>query len=99
MTPPAEPQKDVIIGAICQVYREAKAVATEGERTMSTDELTGVQALERKHPGLPLAPGKGVYELVVGKQGKKEYPHLDKKNPMTREETHTWKRMSRYDRY
>lgn len=30
----------------------------QGERTMSTDELTGVQALERKHPGLPLAPGK-----------------------------------------
>jgi transposase len=26
--------------------------------TVSTDELTGVQALERKHPGLPLAPGK-----------------------------------------
>src|SRR5438270_14044895 len=25
---------------------------------MSTDELTGVQALERKHPGFPLAPGK-----------------------------------------
>ncbi len=25
---------------------------------MSTDELTGVQAVERKHPGLPLAPGK-----------------------------------------
>ena len=25
---------------------------------MSTDELTGVQALERKHPGLPLVPGK-----------------------------------------
>ncbi len=24
---------------------------------MSSDELTGVQALERKHPGLPLAPG------------------------------------------
>jgi hypothetical protein len=24
---------------------------------VSTDELTGVQALERKHPGLPLAPG------------------------------------------
>jgi transposase len=24
---------------------------------LSTDELTGVQALERKHPGLPLAPG------------------------------------------
>ena len=25
---------------------------------ISTDALTGVQALERKHPGLPLAPGK-----------------------------------------
>lgn len=25
---------------------------------MSTDELSGVQALERKHPGLPMAPGK-----------------------------------------
>ena len=28
------------------------------ERTVSTDELTGVQALERKHPSLPMAPGK-----------------------------------------
>ncbi len=33
-------------------------MAEQGERTISTDELTGVQALERKHPGLPLAPGK-----------------------------------------
>ena len=32
-------------------------LAKQGERTVSTDELTGVQALERKHPGLPLAPG------------------------------------------
>lgn len=30
----------------------------QGERFVSTDELTGVQALERKHPGLPMAPGK-----------------------------------------
>ncbi len=29
-----------------------------GERVSSTDELTGVQALERKHPGLPPVPGK-----------------------------------------
>jgi hypothetical protein len=41
--------------------------------------------------------GGGVYELVVGKQPKKEYPHLDKKNGSTREETHEWKRMSRYE--
>ena len=31
--------------------------AAAGERVLSTDELTGVQALERKHPGLPMQPG------------------------------------------
>jgi transposase len=40
------------------VYEQAPALAAQGERTISTDEMTGVQALERKHPGLPLAPGK-----------------------------------------
>ena len=40
------------------MYREAPTLAAQGERVLSTDELTGVQALERKHPGLPLAPGK-----------------------------------------
>ncbi len=44
--------------ATCQVYEQAPERARQGERTVSTDELTGVQALERKHPGLPLAPGK-----------------------------------------
>lgn len=58
MTPPADPLREVTIGAICQVYRQARDLAKQGERTISTDELTGVQALERKHPGLPLAPGK-----------------------------------------
>ena len=46
------------ITAICTVYHEAPQRAEYGERTVSTDELTGVQALERKHPSLPLAPGK-----------------------------------------
>jgi len=32
--------------------------ARQGERTVSTDEMTGVQALERAAPGLPMAPGK-----------------------------------------
>lgn len=44
--------------ATWQVYQQAPELAKQGERTMSTDELTGVQALQRKHPGLPLAPGK-----------------------------------------
>jgi len=44
--------------ATCQVYEQAPEGAKQGERTVSTDELTGVQALERKHTGLPLAVGK-----------------------------------------
>jgi hypothetical protein len=45
------------VEAVCTLYSEAEALAAAGERTVSTDELTGVQALERAHPGLPLAPG------------------------------------------
>ena len=40
------------------MYRTAPALREQGDRVVTTDELTGVQALERKHPGLPLAPGK-----------------------------------------
>jgi transposase len=49
---------DYKVADINTVYRQAPALAEQGERTLSTDELTGVQALERKHPDLPLAPGK-----------------------------------------
>jgi hypothetical protein len=58
LTPPDDPHKEATIRAICRVYHDAPSLAKQGERTMSTDELTGVQALERKHPGLPLACGK-----------------------------------------
>ena len=40
------------------VRHRRSVVLRKRERVISTDELTGVQALERKHPGLPLAPGK-----------------------------------------
>jgi len=43
---------------VCEVYQQAAKRYEQGERTVSSDELTGVQALERKHPGLPMAPGK-----------------------------------------
>ena len=46
------------IAEVCTVYAQAPARRAQGERTVSTDELTGVQALERKHANLPLAPGK-----------------------------------------
>ena len=40
------------------LYLAAPQLLTQGERVLSSDELTGVQALERKHPGLPVAPGQ-----------------------------------------
>jgi len=58
LTPPKDPHKEETVRAICTLYKEAPQLAQEGEQTVSTDELTAMQALERKHPGLPLAPGK-----------------------------------------
>jgi hypothetical protein len=43
---------------VCGVYREAPKRVAAGERVISTDEMTGVQALERAAPGLALRPGK-----------------------------------------
>jgi hypothetical protein len=43
---------------INQTYKTAPERAKQGQRTESVDEMTGVQALERKHPGLPMLPGK-----------------------------------------
>jgi len=40
------------------LYQQAPELAEKAQRILSTDEMTGVQALERKHSGLPLAPGK-----------------------------------------
>ena len=58
MTRKQDEQFDAKVADICALYQQAEALAVEGERVLSTDELTGVQALERKYPGLPLAPGK-----------------------------------------
>lgn len=57
MTAPSDPHLDEIIAAICLVYHQAPTLAEQGEATISTDEMTGVQALERKHPGMPMTPG------------------------------------------
>ena len=58
MTPPADERRDETVKAICALYQQAPELARQAEQMVSTDELTGVQALERKHPGLLLAPGK-----------------------------------------
>lgn len=40
------------------MYRQAPELAQKSERVLSTDELSGVQALERKYPKLAMAPGR-----------------------------------------
>jgi transposase len=40
------------------LYRQAPALAAAGERVLSTDEMTGIQALERKHPTRLMEPGQ-----------------------------------------
>ena len=58
MTPAQDEQFDQKTEDINSLYRQAPELAQKGERVVSTDELSGVQALERKHPGLPMRPGK-----------------------------------------
>ena len=41
-----------------RAYHEAPAAAQQDVRTVSVDEMTGVQALERAAPDLPVQPGK-----------------------------------------
>jgi len=57
LTPEPDPQSDEKITDINQWYQTAQARAERGEATLSTDALTGVQALERKYPDLPMQPG------------------------------------------
>jgi hypothetical protein len=46
------------IRTVCEVYEAAPALAAEGAHVMSADEMTGIQALERLHPALPMVPGQ-----------------------------------------
>lgn len=43
---------------VTTLYSQAPALWAVGERALSCDELTGIQALERKHPTLPMGPGR-----------------------------------------
>jgi transposase len=57
LTPKPDPAFDAKCADICGAYKAA-AGADETHRTVSIDEMTGIQALERIAPGLPMAPGK-----------------------------------------
>ena len=46
------------IADVTALYAQAPALLDAGERVLSTDEMTGIQALERIHPTLPMGPGR-----------------------------------------
>lgn len=54
----AEPEIfDAQVRGVCECYAEALHLYEEGVHLMSTDEKSGIQALERVHPKLPMRPG------------------------------------------
>lgn len=46
------------VRTVCKLYHQAQELHEQGVRLVSTDEKTGIQALERSHPTRPLRPGK-----------------------------------------
>nr|WP_198022988.1 hypothetical protein [Paenibacillus zanthoxyli] len=57
----AKPQDPVAFAEktreISRVYRSAPLLHSLGVHVVSLDEMTGIQALERLHPTLPMRPG------------------------------------------
>jgi DDE superfamily endonuclease len=43
---------------VCELYERAGQLAEQGVHVVSTDEKTGMQALERLHPDVPIGPGR-----------------------------------------
>jgi len=43
---------------VCDLYERAGALAEQGIHLVSTDEKTGIQALERLYPDIPMGPGR-----------------------------------------
>jgi hypothetical protein len=55
-------QSEEKIADINNLYQEAPELMEQEEAVVSTDELTGVQALERKHENLPMKSGYVEYQ-------------------------------------
>jgi len=56
LTPKPDPNFETKCADICAAYLQAPTVAQQGGRTVSIDEMSGVQALERAAPSLPMKP-------------------------------------------
>jgi len=56
---PADPQEFAQqVKTICDLYLQATLLLAQGRHLVSSDEMTGIQALERLHPSLPMQPGR-----------------------------------------
>ncbi len=58
LTPKPDPDFETKCADICSAYVQAPEAAKLDIRTVSVDEMSGVQALERAAPNLPMKPGK-----------------------------------------
>lgn len=57
LNPKPDPQRPEQIRKICDVYQKVPELLAQGEYTLSLDEKTGIQALERIAPDLPMISG------------------------------------------
>ena len=57
-SPPLDDEFDTKVGNINDLYISAIERYEKGERTISIDEMTGIQATERLEKDLPMRPGK-----------------------------------------
>ena len=56
---PADPEAFAEqVTTVCEAYALAPVLEALGTRVLSTDEMTGIQALERAAPTLPMQPGR-----------------------------------------
>ena len=54
-----DPQEFVTqVEQVCDLYQQAPALAAQGVHVVSTDEMTGIQALERAAPTIAMQPGQ-----------------------------------------
>jgi hypothetical protein len=76
LTPTVDEQFDEKVADINELYQRAPELMEAGEAVVSTDELTGVQALERKHKTLPMKSGYVEYqEFEYKRHGTQSWIH------------------------
>ena len=46
------------VNQVCQLYKEAQKLQAQGVHIVSTDEMTGIQAIERAYPTSAIVVGK-----------------------------------------